>query len=131
MTDSDRQERVFRALASPTRRQILDRLRDHAMTTGQLCDELDPLDRCTVMQHLGVLERADLLIVRQEGRHRWNYLNAVPIQRIYDRWISQFARPSVELLARLRQDLEEPPNPPRVAPEGIAVVRGDAHEVTP
>lgn len=106
MTRTDRQDSTFRALADPSRRRILDLLADQAMTTGQLCAELGELDRCTVMQHLGVLQSADLIIVRREGRHRWNYLNSVPIQRIYDRWISRYARPSVELLDRLKRDLE-------------------------
>ncbi len=108
MAGTDRQDATFRALADPSRRQILDLLAEQAMTTGQLCEELGELDRCTVMQHLGVLQRADLIIVRREGRHRWNYLNSVPIQRIFDRWISRYARPSVELLDRLKRDLEAP-----------------------
>ncbi len=111
MPERENLDRVFRAMADPTRRRILDRLRDHAMTTGQLCEELSELDRCTVMLHLGVLERAGLVIARREGRHRWNYLNHVPIQRIYDRWISRYARPSVELLDRLKEDLESEARP--------------------
>jgi DNA-binding transcriptional ArsR family regulator len=121
MVRAERPERVFRALADRTRRQILDRLRDQAMTTGQLCDEMSPLDRCTTMKHLRVLARADLIIVRREGRFRWNHLNAVPIQGIYDRWISQYARPSVELLTRLKRDVEG-----TVLPPGSAVVGGVA-----
>jgi DNA-binding transcriptional ArsR family regulator len=105
---SDRQDRVFRALADPTRRRVLDLLRDRAMTTGQICDELSELDRCTTMQHLGVLENAELIIARKDGRHRWNYLNSIPIQRVYDRWIRYYARPSVALLSRLKEDLEVP-----------------------
>jgi DNA-binding transcriptional ArsR family regulator len=97
---------VFRALADPTRRRILDLLRDRALTTGQLCSELSELDRCTVMLHLRVLVRAELVLVRREGRFRWNYLNVIPIQRIYERWINRFARPSASLLARLKRDLE-------------------------
>lgn len=107
MAQYERQERIFKALADNTRRQILDLLRDQAMTTGQICDKLPQLDRCTTMQHLRVLERAGLLIVRREGRVRWNYLDSTPIQRIYDRWIVRYARPSVELLTRLKRDLEE------------------------
>jgi DNA-binding transcriptional ArsR family regulator len=106
VAESEQGERVFRALADPTRRRILDLLRDHALTTGQVCAELPELDRCTVMLHLSVLARAGLVLVRREGRFRWNYLNSVPIQRLYDRWISQYARPSVELLTRLTTDLE-------------------------
>ena len=58
------------------------------------------------MQHIGVLERAGLIIARREGRTRWNYLNAAPFKEIYDRWISSYASEAVELLARLKRDLE-------------------------
>lgn len=78
------------------------------MTTGNICTKFKKLDRCTVMQHLGVLEKAGLVIVRREGRVRWNYLNAVPIREIYTRWISQYADHSVNLLVKLKSDLEEP-----------------------
>jgi DNA-binding transcriptional ArsR family regulator len=97
---------VFKALADVRRRAILDLLRDGPKTTGDLCAHFGEIDRCTVMQHLGVLEKAGLVIVKREGRQRWNYLNVVPVQEIYDRWISRFARPSVELLTRLKRDLE-------------------------
>ena len=75
-------------------------------TTGEICSELPKLNRCTVMQHLGVLESAELVISKKRGRSRWNYLDVSPIQRIYDRWIGEFASPSAQLLDRLKQDLE-------------------------
>jgi len=106
MSRRDKQGAVFKALADDRRREILDMLREEPRTTGDICARFRKLDRCTVMQHLGVLEKADLVIVKREGRVRWNYLNVVPVQEIYDRWISRFARPSVELLARLKSDLE-------------------------
>ncbi len=59
------------------------------------------------MQHLGVLEKAGLVIVKKEGKYRWNYLDVVPIREIYDRWINQYASPSAGLLANLRKDLEK------------------------
>ena len=65
------------------------------------------LNRCTVMQHLGVLERAGLIIVKREGRLRWNYINPLPIKAIHDRWISPHARGAVELLARMKREMEE------------------------
>lgn len=68
------------------------------------------LDRCTVMQHLKVLEDADLLLVRRAGRQRWNYLNAIPIKRIHDRWIGDYAAGAVDLLDRLKTDLEQTPS---------------------
>jgi DNA-binding transcriptional ArsR family regulator len=106
MSNAANQELIFKALADGTRRRILDLLKDREQTTGDLCQRLKALDRCTVMQHLGVLERAGLVIVRREGRVRWNYLNAVPIKDIYDRWISHYAGPAVALLQRMQQDAE-------------------------
>lgn len=104
----DKQDRIFRALSHATRRRILDLLRRSPRTTGQLCAEFPELDRCTVMQHLGVLERADLVVPRNEGRLRWNVLNVLPIKEIHDRWIGAYAANAVGLLARLKRDLEEP-----------------------
>jgi DNA-binding transcriptional ArsR family regulator len=106
MSRKDFQGAVFKALADDRRRAILDLLKDGPKTTGELCAHFKKVDRCTVMQHLGVLEGADLVIAKRDGRLRWNYLNVVPVQEIYDRWISQYARPSVELLTRLKRDLE-------------------------
>lgn len=97
---------IFKALADSRRREILDLLKDEPKKTGDICDHFKPLDRCTVMQHLGVLEKAGLVIVKKEGRYRWNYLDAVPIRDIYDRWINQYASPSVELLGKLKTKLE-------------------------
>jgi DNA-binding transcriptional ArsR family regulator len=102
----DKDDRVFRALSHATRREILDFLRAGPRTTGEVCERFPELDRCTVMQHLRVLERADLVAVRTEGRLRWNYLNALPIKEISDRWIGPFAERAVDLLARLKRDLE-------------------------
>ncbi len=99
---------VFKALADGRRREILDRLRDGRKTTGELCLAFEGvLDRCTVMQHLGVLERAELIIAVREGRQRWNHLNAAPIRQIYDRWLSAYAEAALVGLMRLKADLEE------------------------
>lgn len=106
MSQDAAQDRVFKALADSRRRRILDVLETAPRTTGELCDFFPELDRCTVMQHLNVLEEADLVIVRREGRYRWNYLNPLPVKEIYDRWISRYATGAVDLLARLRKDLE-------------------------
>lgn len=97
---------VYKALADSRRREILDLLKDERKTTGDICSHFKNLDRCTVMQHLGVLEKAGLVIVKKEGKYRWNYLDAVPIREIYDRWINKYASPSVEMLGRLKKDLE-------------------------
>ena len=98
---------VFKALAGADRRRMLDLLRDTPMTTSTIVAELPWLDRTTVMLHLGVLERARLIISRKSGRQRWNYLDVGPIQRIHARWIQSFAMPSARLLTRLQDDLED------------------------
>jgi DNA-binding transcriptional ArsR family regulator len=106
MSRRDRQERIFKALADSRRRKILDLLASDPLTTGELCKHFPKLHRCTVMQHLAVLERASLVIVKREGRLRWNYINALPIKEIYDRWISPYAADAVMLLARMKRELE-------------------------
>jgi DNA-binding transcriptional ArsR family regulator len=106
MSREKRQDLIFGALADSRRRQILDLLKNGPKTTGHLCAKFSKLDRCTVMQHLGVLERADLIIVKREGRLRWNYLNPLPIKDIYDRWISRYASESINLLARMKREME-------------------------
>ena len=102
----NRDDRVFKALAGADRRRILDFLQSGPKTTGDVCEALPWLNRCTVMQHLGVLEAAELVITRKRGRNRWNFLDIAPIQRIHDRWIGAYASPSASLLNRLKQDLE-------------------------
>jgi DNA-binding transcriptional ArsR family regulator len=106
MSISDQHDRVFKALASPIRRQILDDLRDQPLTTGTLCAHFAELDRCTIMQHIRVLEEAELIIPVKRGRERWNHLNAVPIQQIHERWIGPHAERAATLLTRLKEDVE-------------------------
>jgi DNA-binding transcriptional ArsR family regulator len=106
MSSDSKEDSVFKALANQTRRRMLDSLKDHPRTTGMLCDAFPEMDRCTVMQHLKVLEDADLIIVRREGRERWNHLNSMPIKEIHDRWISQYATHALSILDRLKSDLE-------------------------
>jgi DNA-binding transcriptional ArsR family regulator len=97
---------VWRALASPVRRAILDELRDGPRTTGAIAERFPTLTRFAVMQHLRVLEEAELVIPRREGRERYNYVNPVPIQRIHDRWVSRYMKPWTEALVSLRDELE-------------------------
>ena len=104
-------EPVWRALANPVRRSILDALRDGPLTTGDLAARFSGLTRFAVMQHLAVLAEADLVLVRREGRERYNHLNPVPIQRIYDRWVAQYMQPWTEALVRLKSELETAPAP--------------------
>lgn len=96
---------AWRALADPTRRSILDLLRDRPMTTGELADQFD-LSRFGVMKHLGVLVDAGLVTVRREGRQRWNELNPMPIHLIYRRWIKPFETDAADRLMRLKRHAE-------------------------
>lgn len=100
------EDRLFKALAAPVRRAMLDNLRDGPLTTGALCERFLAIDRCTVMQHLKVLEEADLVIAERRGRERLNHLNALPIHDIYSRWVAPYAEGAVGRLATLRDGLE-------------------------
>jgi DNA-binding transcriptional ArsR family regulator len=92
---------VFKALAAPLRRRMLDALKDEPLTTGALCARFSEVDRTTVLQHLRVLERAELVTGRRVGRERHLALAPLPIKRIHDRWIGEYARAAVDLLERL------------------------------
>ena len=104
--EDQQDEMVIKAIASADRRRILDMLRDEPRTTGEICEALPWLNRCTVMQHLGVLENARLVISQKKGRKRWNYLDVSPIQQFHERWIKSYAQPSAGMLNRLKRDLE-------------------------
>ena len=99
--------RIWKALGSPHRRALLDALKDGPKTTSALCEVLPRLSRYAVMQHLGVLERAGVVLVRREGRERWNELNAVPIQRELERWLSGFQQASAAQLLAFERHLQE------------------------
>jgi len=107
MSSESKEDAIFKALANGKRRQMLDAIKHAPLTTGALCEKFPEMDRCTVMQHLKVLEEADLIIPRREGRERWNHLNALPIQAIHDRWISQYAGHAMNVLSALKGDLED------------------------
>ena len=106
MSSDAKDDHVFKALAHPRRRLMLDALKEGPKTTGALCEAFPDLDRCTVMQHLKVLEKAGLVVARRQGRERWNHLDALPIKRVHDRWISEYAGHAVSILDRLKTDLE-------------------------
>jgi DNA-binding transcriptional ArsR family regulator len=106
MSTEAEEDRIFKALAAPIRRKILDELKKEPQTTGQLCDSFPQLDRCTIMLHLKVLGDADLVIPVRRGRERWNYLNAMPIRDIHNRWIGPYAAFAAEGLSELKRELE-------------------------
>jgi DNA-binding transcriptional ArsR family regulator len=103
----DDDDPVFKALADPTRRHLLDRLfaRD-GRTLTELESELE-MSRFGVMKHLRVLEGAGLVVTRRSGREKLHYLNPVPIRLIHDRWIDKYAERQVSALAHLKTELEE------------------------
>jgi DNA-binding transcriptional ArsR family regulator len=98
---------VFKALADPTRRALLDALFVHDGQTMQvLCDRFPAMTRFGVMKHLAVLEEAGLVVTRRAGRTKQHFLNPVPIQQVADRWISKYAQPFTRGLVDLQTDLE-------------------------
>lgn len=110
MSNSMDDNLVFKALANETRRQVLDALKPGPKTTGALAELLPDLDRTTVMQHLRVLEKANLVIIERRGRERWNHLNAIPIQGIHERWIGPYAEHAAQRLSRPERDLTSQPD---------------------
>lgn len=102
-TDMDQ---VFKALADPGRRLLLDRLRaENGQTLGQLCAHLE-MSRQAVTKHLKLLEAASLVVTLWRGREKLHFLNPVPIQEIADRWISKYEAGRLRVLADLKRNLE-------------------------
>src|ERR671927_982096 len=98
---------VFRALADPTRRSLLDELfRQDGQSLSSLERRL-PMTRFGVMKHLRVLEEADLVTTRRQGREKLHFLNPVPIRLVHDRWVSKFAEPWAATLSELKTSIEE------------------------
>ena len=95
-------DRVWRALADPTRRAVLDLLRRKPLSTGKIAARFD-MTRFGVMKHLRVLQDAGLVIVEERGRERWNHLNPVPIREIYRRWIRSFEAEDADHLLRIKR----------------------------
>ncbi|MEP7192332.1 MAG: metalloregulator ArsR/SmtB family transcription factor [Actinomycetota bacterium] len=106
MTDEDL---VFKALADPTRRHLLDRLFEcDGRTLSELESDVE-MTRFGVMKHLRLLEDAGLVVTRRSGRQKLHFLNAVPIRLIHDRWIDKYTERHVAALADLKTELEEEP----------------------
>lgn len=104
VTDEDK---VFKALADESRRDLLDRLRkNNGLTLGELCEEHD-MSRQAVTKHLALLEAANLVVTMKRGRKKLHYLNPLPINEIYMRWIGKFDRQRVQALYNLKQALKE------------------------
>jgi DNA-binding transcriptional ArsR family regulator len=104
---SDRGDLVFKSLADPTRRALLDALRDGPRTTGELCALHPEMSRFGVMSHLKILEDASLVLVERVGRIRWNHLNPVPFREVVSRWVRPIAEAPADELIRLRAAAEQ------------------------
>src|SRR4029450_2299476 len=104
MNDDDR---VFKALADPTRRQLLDRLFERDGRTLKDLESNLEMTGFGVMKHLRVLEEANLVVTRRSGREKLHFLNRVPIRLVHDRWIDQYTEPRVSALAALKAELED------------------------
>lgn len=101
---------VFKALADPSRRQLLDQLHAQSgQTLGELCRHLE-MSRQAVAKHLVILEEANLIATVWQGREKLHYLNPVPIHEIYERWIRKFERHRLQALSDLKKGLEENPS---------------------
>ena len=100
---------VFKALADPTRRLLLDALFElDGQSLQSLCEHCgDDITRFGVMKHLKVLEEAGLVVTKKQGREKLHFLNPVPIRLIHDRWVSKFSEPWAAGLSELKQDLEK------------------------
>jgi DNA-binding transcriptional ArsR family regulator len=94
---------VWKALSDPTRRGILDLLRDGPRTTGDLVEAFPEMTRFGVMKHLGVLEEARLVLSAKQGRVKWNHLNPMPLRQIYERWVSKYEDQWAGSLTRLKR----------------------------
>jgi DNA-binding transcriptional ArsR family regulator len=98
---------LFKALADPGRRKLLDLLQAHdGRTLGELCEHLD-MTRQGVTQHLDLLEAANLVATVRRGREKLHFLNPVPLQEIYERWIAKFEKPRLKALDQLKRRLEK------------------------
>jgi len=102
----DQMDRVFKALADPTRRALMDLLKDGPRTTSQLVESFPSMTRFGVMKHLGVLDDAGLVLSRKDGRTRWYHLNAVPLRMVYERWVSTYEDQWSGSLVRLKESVE-------------------------
>ena len=97
---------LFKALADPSRRKLLDLLHAHdGRTLNELCEHLD-MTRQGVTQHLDVLEEANLVATMRRGREKLHFLNPVPLQDVYERWIAKFEKPCLKALSDLKHRLE-------------------------
>jgi len=108
LAETDDVDLLFKALADSSRRKLLDLLHAHdGRTLNELCAHMD-MSRQGATQHLRILESASLVVTHWRGREKLHFLNPVPLQKIYGRWIAKFERPRLKALSDLKQRLEDP-----------------------
>jgi DNA-binding transcriptional ArsR family regulator len=101
-------DKIFKALADTTRRELLDRLfSKDGQTLGELCEYLS-MTRQAVTKHLVILEEANLIVIQWKGREKMHYLNPVPIQEVYERWVSKYEKGRLAAISNLKNALEKP-----------------------
>lgn len=104
---NDDMDKIFKALADSSRRQLLDELyKKNGQTLGELCGHLE-MTRQSVTKHLIILEEANLIVIDWQGRNKIHYLNVAPIGEIYERWIRKYDRNRIAVLGELKKNLEE------------------------
>src|SRR5579872_5061239 len=108
MTERDDTDALFKGLADPSRRKLLDLLHAHdGRSLNELCEHLE-MTRQGVTQHLDVLEAANMVATARRGREKLHFLNPVPLQEIYERWIAKFEKPRLKALEEPKRRLEKP-----------------------
>jgi DNA-binding transcriptional ArsR family regulator len=123
-----RDQRLWGALVDPTRRRILDMLRERPRTTGEVSAAF-PQSRYAIMKHLTVLEEAGLLAVRRHGRERWNHINATPLQRMYERWLTPYQQLWASSLSRLGAIVEGELQQPMIDSANVPVRLASVEQV--
>jgi DNA-binding transcriptional ArsR family regulator len=126
----DETDRLWRALSDLTRRRILGLLRERPRITGEIASAFE-ISRIAVMRHLEVLAEADLITSRKRGRERWHYLNAVPLQRLHERWFDPFAAGWASGLLRLQRSVEAEDEPMNQSELAIDVALDVTIQATP
>jgi uncharacterized protein YndB with AHSA1/START domain/DNA-binding transcriptional ArsR family regulator len=123
-------DEVFKALADPTRRSLLDELfKQDGQTLSALVEQRAPMTRFGVMKHLRVLEEAKLVTTRRRGREKLHFLNSVPIRLVHDRWVSKYAEPWAAGLSGLKKRLEETTMEKFKGDAGLTLAEGDTSAV--
>ncbi|MBX3120147.1 MAG: helix-turn-helix domain-containing protein [Fimbriimonadaceae bacterium] len=119
--NEDGLDSVFKSLSDRTRRRLLDMLKEKPRTTGDLCAQFPDVTRFAIMKHLEVLVTAGLVVLRRQGRERWNHINVVPLQEAHERWVSQYQQAWASSLLTLRRTVESESRAERLAMDQMTI----------